>query len=157
MCYFCSRPVASVGLSILTETSQNSVPAVIQSQSQVFWLSTPCSSSSSSSSTASMFPEPAAKRSKQHNELNTCRLAVTAVTRLTPLLNCACVKCSVILHYIPKQHVFAPVSNAIPFVLYCGEITLDIHSECQMQLLKNTELKSGKIIIIKTRIMRFKC
>uniref|UniRef100_H2TF09 FA complementation group B n=1 Tax=Takifugu rubripes TaxID=31033 RepID=H2TF09_TAKRU len=38
-------------------------------------------------------------------------LAVTAVTRLTPLLNSACVKCSVMLRYIQKHDAFAPLSD----------------------------------------------
>lgn len=138
--------MAGVSLSILTETGQSSAPAVIQTQSKVFWLPAPCSSSSSSSyfSSASMFPEPAAKRSKQHNDLNTCRLAVTAVTRLTPLLNSGCVKCSVMLHYIQQQEAFTLMSNSIPFVLYCGQVTLDIHHGFQTQLLKNPDLRTGK-------------
>lgn len=143
MCYFGSRPVASVSLSILTETGQSSATAVIQTQSQVFCLPAPCSSSASSSSSSYTFPEPAAKRSKQHNDLNTCRLAVTAVTRLTPLLNSGCVKYSVILHYIQKQDAFSLVSNSTPFVLHCGQVALDIHSDFQTQLLKNPELETG--------------
>lgn len=151
MCYFCSRPVASVSLSILTETGQSSTPAVIQTQSQVFWLPAPCSSSSSSSSSSAyMFSEPAAKRSKQHyagtpNDLNTCRVAVTAVTRLTPLLNSGCVKCRVMLHYVQRQDAFALVSNPTPVVLHCGQFALDIHSDFQTRLLKNPDLKTGKI------------
>lgn len=135
-----------MSLSILTETGQSSAPEVIQTQSKVFWLPAPCSSSSSSSyfSSASMFPEPAAKRSKQHNDLNTCRLAVTAVTRLTPLLNSGCVKCSVMLHYIQQQEAFTLMSSSIPFVLYCGQVTLDIHHGFQTQLLKNPDLITGK-------------
>ncbi|TMS06525.1 Fanconi anemia group B protein [Larimichthys crocea] len=119
-----SVPVANVSLSILTETGQSSTPAVIQTQSQVLWLPAPCSaSSSSSSSPASTFAEPAAKRSKQqqHNagrpsDLNTCRLAVTAVTRLTPLLNSGRVKCCVMLHYVQRRNAFALVSNPTPVV-----------------------------------------
>lgn len=156
MCYFCSRPLASVSLSILTETGQSSTPAVIQTQSQVFWLpapfssSSPSSSSSSSSSPAFTIPEPAAKRSKQHNasrpsDLNTCRLAVTAVTRLTPLLNSGCVKCCVMLHYVQRQDDFSLVSNLTPIVLHCGQVALDIHSDFQTPLLKNPELKTGKV------------
>ncbi|XP_044072151.1 Fanconi anemia group B protein [Siniperca chuatsi] len=146
-----SVPVASVSLSILTETGQSSTPAVIQTQSQVFWLPAPCSSSSSSSSSsASMFPEPAAKRSKQHNagrpnDLNTCRLAVTAVTRLTPLLNSGCVKCRVMLHYVQGREAFALVSNPTPVVLHCGQVALDIQSDFQTRLLKNPEIKTDEV------------
>lgn len=143
MCYFCSRPVANVSLSIVTEADQSAAPAVIQTQSQVFWLPAPFSPFSSSSC-ASMFLEPAAKRSKQHNDLNACRLAVTAVTRLTPLLNSACVKCSVMLHYIHKQDAFALVSRSIPHMLHCGEVALDINGDFQSRLLKNPQLKTGK-------------
>lgn len=140
--------MASVSLSILTETGQSSTPAVIQTQSQVFWLPALCSSSSSSSS--STFSEPAAKKSKQHNagrpsDLNTCRLAVTAVTRLTPLLNSGCVKCRVMLHYAQRQDALALVSNPTPSVLHCGQVALDIRSDFQTRLLKNPELKTGKI------------
>lgn len=150
MCYFCSRPAASVSLSILTEAGQSSTPAVIQTQSQVFWLPAPRSSSSSSSSSspASTYSEPAAKRSKQHkagraNDLNTCRLAVTAVSRLTPLLTSGFVKCRVVLHYVQRQDAFAPVCNPKPVVLHCGQVALDIHSDFQTRLLKNPELKTG--------------
>ncbi|XP_070771337.1 Fanconi anemia group B protein [Enoplosus armatus] len=145
-----SVPAASVSLSILTETGQSSTPPVIQTQSQVFWLPAPCSSSSSSSSSASTFPEPAAKRSKQHNasrpnDLNTCRMAVTAVTRLTPLLNSGCVKCRVMLHYVQTQDAFAFVRNPTPVVLHCGQVALDIHSDFQTRLLKNPELKTDEV------------
>lgn len=150
MCYFCSRPAASVSLSILTETGQSSTPAVIQTQSQVFWLPALISSTSSSSSSASSFPEPAAKRSKQHNagspnDLNTCRLAVTAVTRLTPLLNSGCVKCRVMLHYVPRRDASALVSNPTPVVLCCGQVALDIRRDFNTPLLMNPELQTGKV------------
>lgn len=142
MCYFCSRPVANVSLSIVTEADQSAAPAVIQTQSQVFWLPAPCSSSSSSSC-ASMFLEPAAKKSKQHNDLNESRLAVTAVTRLTPLLNSASVKCSVMLHYIQKQSAFSLLSGSIPHMLHCGKVPFDIKGDFQSRLLKNPQLNAG--------------
>lgn len=151
MCYFCSRPVANVSLSMVTEADQSAAPAVIQTQSQAFWLPAPCSSSSSSSC-ASMFLEPAAKRSK-HNHLNTLRLAVTAVTRLTPLLNSACVKCSVMLHYIQKQDAFALGSSSIPHMLHCGKVALDIKRDLKSRLMKTPQLKTGK----KKKRTRFKC
>ncbi|KAE8299250.1 Fanconi anemia group B protein [Larimichthys crocea] len=149
-----SVPVANVSLSILTETGQSSTPAVIQTQSQVLWLPAPCSaSSSSSSSPASTFAEPAAKRSKQQqqhnagrpNDLNTCRLAVTAVTRLTPLLNSGRVKCCVMLHYVQRRNAFALVSNPTPVVLHCGQVAFDIRGDFQTPLLKNPELKTDEV------------
>ncbi|KAL3056342.1 hypothetical protein OYC64_018932 [Pagothenia borchgrevinki] len=146
-----SIPAASVSLSILTEASQSSTPAVIQTQSQVFWLPAPrSSSSSSSSSSAATYSEPAAKRSKQHNagranDLNTCRLAVTTVSRLTPLLTSGFVKCRVVLHYVQRQDAFAPVCNPKPVVLHCGQVALDIHSDFQTRLLKNPELKTDEV------------
>lgn len=140
--------MASASLSVLTETGQSSTPAVIQTQSQVFWLPAPCSSSSPLSSSsyppAATLPEPAAKRSRQSADLNACRLAVTAATRLTPLLNSGCVKCSVTLHYVQKQDALAPASRSIMSVLHCGEIILDIRNDLQTQLLKNPELTTGK-------------
>ncbi|XP_071783125.1 Fanconi anemia group B protein [Centroberyx gerrardi] len=142
-----SIPVDSVSLSILTETGQRSTPAVIQTQSQVFWLPTPGPSSPSSPST---LPEPAAKRSKRHNagrpdDANPCRLAVTAVTRLTPLLNSGCVKCPVMLHYIQRQESSALVNNPTPVVLHCGPVPVDIQSKNHTQLLKNSKLKTDEV------------
>lgn len=142
-----------MSLSILTEMSQSSTPAVIQTKSQVCWLPAPWSSSSSSSSSscpASTFSEPETKRSKQHiagspGELNTCRLAVTAVTELTPLLNSGCVKCCVMLHYVQRQDAFSLVSNPTPVVRCCGQVVLDIQSDFHAPLLKNPELKTGKM------------
>ncbi|XP_041662792.1 Fanconi anemia group B protein [Cheilinus undulatus] len=143
-----SVPFASVSLSILTETGQSSTPAVIQTQSQIFWLPAP---SSSSSSSASKFPEPAAKRSRQHSgsrlyDLNTRRLAVTAATMLTSLLNSGRVKCRVMLHYIQRLDAFALVSNETPTVLHCGDVSLDICSGLQTRLLKNPELKTDEAL-----------
>ncbi|KAM8855290.1 Fanconi anemia group B protein [Spinachia spinachia] len=142
-----STPLASVSLSILTETGQGSTPAVIQSQ--VFCLPAPCSSSSSSSSPASTFLEPAAKRSKQHHvgrptDLNACRLAVTAVARLTPLLNSGCVKCRVMIHYVQGRDVFAIASNPTPVVMHCGDVAVDINHHFQTPLLIKPELKTDE-------------
>ncbi|KAG7227656.1 hypothetical protein INR49_029417, partial [Caranx melampygus] len=139
-------PMASVSLSILTEMGQSSTPEVIQTQSHVLWLPTP----SSSSSSAYSVPEPAAKRSKQHNgdrpnDLNTCRLAVTAVTKLTPLLNSGCVKCHVMLHYVRRQDAFSLVSSPTPVVLHCGQVALDIHAAFHTQLLTNPEVKTDEV------------
>ncbi|KAG7503036.1 hypothetical protein JOB18_030997 [Solea senegalensis] len=147
-----SVPAASVSLSILTETGQSSTPAVIQTQSQVLCLPTPCPSSSSTSFSSSAFtlPEPAAKRSKQHNastpnELTTCKMAVTAVTRLSPLLNSGCVKCHVMLHYVQRQDTFSFMSNPTPVVLHCGQVAVDIHSDFQTQLLRQPKLKADEV------------
>ncbi|XP_056145373.1 Fanconi anemia group B protein isoform X2 [Lampris incognitus] len=141
-----SIPVEAVGLCVLTETGQRSPPAVIQTHSQVFWLGTPGPSSPSSPSTQ---PEPAAKRSKQDNadgpsDAHTCRLAVTAVTKLTPLLNSGCVKCPVMLHYVQRQESSAPVNNTTSFVFHCGQVSVDIRSKFQPQLVKNTNLKTAE-------------
>ncbi|KAM6934032.1 Fanconi anemia group B protein [Xenentodon cancila] len=133
-----AAPVTSVSLSLLTETGQSSAPAVIQTQSQVSWLTEPCPSTPSSSSSASAFSEPAAKRSKHHfasNDLNTCRLAVTAVTELAPLLNSGSVKCHVMLHYVQIADAFSLVSNPTPVVLHCGEVVVDIYNVFQTQML----------------------
>lgn len=135
--------MADVSLSILTETDQSSAPAVIQTQSQITWLPAPCSSSSPS------FPEPAAKRSRRHSatrpsDLNPCRLAVTASTALTPLLNSGCVNCRVLLHYVQRGDAFSLVSNQTQGVLQCGYISLGIHNHLQTRLLKNPEQKTGK-------------
>ncbi|XP_020490083.1 Fanconi anemia group B protein isoform X1 [Labrus bergylta] len=144
-----SVPLASMSLSVLTETDQSSAPAVIKTQSQVFWLPSP--SSSSSSSSVSTFPEPAAKKSRQHssnrsNDLNTCRLAVTAVTTLTPLLNSGCVKCRVMLHYVQRRDAFALVSNQTPSVLHCGDVALSVCNDFQTRLLQNPELKTDEVL-----------
>lgn len=137
--------MASASLSILTETGQSSEPAVIQTQSQVFWLPATCSSSSSSFYTpTTILPEPAAKRSRQSTDVRARRLAVTAATRLTPLLNSGCVKCSVTLHYVQKQDAPAPATRSIMSVLHCGEIILDIRNDLESQLLKSPELGTGK-------------
>lgn len=89
-------------------------------------------------------PLNAAKRSRQSADLNVCRLAVTAATRLTPLLNSGCVKCSVTLHYVQKQDALAPASRSIMSVLHCGEIILDIRNDLLTQLLKNPELTADE-------------
>ncbi|XP_028291045.1 Fanconi anemia group B protein isoform X2 [Gouania willdenowi] len=142
-----SIAVSSVSLSILTESGQSTTPAVTQTHSQASLL--PEFNSSSSSSSSSSFSEPAAKRSRQHDasrqdELNTCRLAVTALTELAPLLNSGCVKCRVMLHYTHRQDAFALASNATPAVLLCGHVALDIHDGSQTQFLANPQLKTDE-------------
>ncbi|XP_077436353.1 Fanconi anemia group B protein [Vanacampus margaritifer] len=145
-----SVPAVGTSLSILTEAGHGSTPAVIQTQSQVLWLPAlgpPASSSSSSS--AATFPEPAAKRSKRHdaggpNDLNTARLAVTAVTRLAPLLNSGRVKCNVMLHYAPRRDASVLASVPTPTVLHCGQVTVDIHADFKIQLLNNPEITTDE-------------
>lgn len=148
MCYFCSRPATGVSLSLLTETGQSSAPAVIQTQSQVFWLPAlrPSTPSLSSSTSAFAFLAPAAKRSRQHiasDDLHACRLAVTAMTKLAPLLTSGCVKCRVMLHYVQKADALSPVSKPTPVVLHCGQVSVDIHNVLQKPLLKTPQLKTG--------------
>ncbi|KAM4731213.1 Fanconi anemia group B protein [Anableps anableps] len=143
-------PTSGVSLSLLTEPGQSSMPTVIQTRSQVFWLpacspSTPTLSSSSSGFT---FSEPAAKRSKQHiasNDFTACRLAVTAVTKLAPLLTSGCVKCCAMLHYVEKAEALFPGSSPTTAVLHCGEVSVDIHDLCQKPLLQNPQIKTDEV------------
>ncbi|KAM4609449.1 Fanconi anemia group B protein [Polymixia lowei] len=142
-----SIPVDAVSLSILTETGRRSTPAVIQTRSRVFCLPTPGLDIGSSLST---HPEPAAKRSKQDNaggpgEADARRLAVTAVTELTSLLNSGCVKCPVMLHYVQGQESSALVNSLTPVVFHCGEVPLDIQTSFQSQLLRNPKLKTDEV------------
>uniref|UniRef100_A0A8C6LG00 FA complementation group B n=1 Tax=Nothobranchius furzeri TaxID=105023 RepID=A0A8C6LG00_NOTFU len=88
----------------MQDTPAVSVPAVIQTLSQVFRLPAhrPSTPSLSSSTAAFTFSEPAAKRSKQRiasDDLHTSRVAVTGKTELAPMLTSGCVKCRVMLHY----------------------------------------------------------
>lgn len=135
-----------MSLSLLTEPGQISMPAVIQTRSQSFWLlarspSTPTLSSSS-------FSEPAAKRSKHQiasNDFNAGRPAVTAVTKLAPLLTSGCVKCHAMLHYVEKAEALFPGSSPTTAVLHCGEVSVDMHDLCLKPLLQNPHVKTGKI------------
>ncbi|XP_017278197.1 Fanconi anemia group B protein [Kryptolebias marmoratus] len=146
-------PATGVSLSLLTETGQSSAPAVIQTQSQAFWLpacrpSTPPLSSSSSSTSAFAFSQPAAKRSRQHvasDDPRARRLAVTAMTKLAPLLTSGCVKCCVMLHYTRGADALSPVSKRAPVVLHCGQVAVDIHSVFQKPLLKNPLIKTDEV------------
>ncbi|KAK5612996.1 hypothetical protein CRENBAI_003296 [Crenichthys baileyi] len=138
-----SIPVSGVSLSLLTEPGQSSMPEVIQTQSQVFWLparspSTPTLSSSS----------PAAKRSKQHiasNDLKACRLAVTAATKLAPLLTSGCVKCHAMLHYMEKSETSFPGSSPTTAALHCGEVSVDIRDLRQNPLLQTPHIKTDEV------------
>uniref|UniRef100_A0A3P8VKH8 Fanconi anemia complementation group B n=1 Tax=Cynoglossus semilaevis TaxID=244447 RepID=A0A3P8VKH8_CYNSE len=144
-----------VGVMLMTDSStgQSSTPAVIQTTSQVLLLPTPgpsTSTSSSSSSSSSVSLEPAAKRKKPHdactaNDLSTCRMAVTAVARLAPLLNSDCVKCRVMLHYVQRPEAFSFITASTPVVLQCGEVTVGIHNHFQSQLLQNPSLTTEEI------------
>uniref|UniRef100_A0AAV2JZX4 Uncharacterized protein n=2 Tax=Knipowitschia caucasica TaxID=637954 RepID=A0AAV2JZX4_KNICA len=144
-----SEPMSGVSLFILTEMGQSSAPGAVQTQSQVFWLSTlgpsPPTPTSPSSCTA-----PAAKRSRQQrsaqtsHDLNTGRLAVTALAALTPLLNSGRVKCHVMLHYVPTQDTFGPASDSTPTTLHCGQLKLQLHGHLQTQLLSRPKLKTDE-------------
>lgn len=124
-------PVDSVSLSILTETGQSPAPAVIQTQSQASWFTVP------SPSPPASHPQPTAKRSRQ----DTGRLAVTAVTPLTPLLTSSCVKCPVMLHYVQSQDSSASVNPTFtPVTVLCGQVPVDIQAEQHLQLLDNFKL-----------------
>ncbi|XP_033843297.1 Fanconi anemia group B protein [Periophthalmus magnuspinnatus] len=155
-------PVSGVSLFTVTEADQSSTPTAVQTQSQVFWLPTLCPSTpspmlpsapsyaSSSSSSSSSYPEPAAKRSRQQHstenshDLNTGRVAVTALAALTPLLNSGRVKCHVMLHYAPTRDSFHPASNPAPTVLHCGQVVLDLHHDVQTQLVSRPEVKTDE-------------
>ncbi|XP_043988309.1 Fanconi anemia group B protein [Gambusia affinis] len=143
-------PASGVSLSLLTEPGQNSTPAVIQTRSQVFWLSAPGPSTPTLSSPSSgfTFSEPAAKRCRQHiasDDFSACRLAVTAVTKLAPLLTSGCVKCRAMLHYVEKAEAVFPGSSPTTAVLHCGEVSLDIHDLCQKPLLQNPQIKTDEV------------
>ncbi|XP_078795605.1 Fanconi anemia group B protein isoform X3 [Oryzias latipes] len=141
-------PLSTVSLSLLSETGQSSTPAVIQTRSQAFWLTAPCPPTPSTSSSASTFSEPPAKRCKQHvasNDLNTCRLAVTAVTRLANLLNSGCVKCGVTLHYSQKTDASCLVSNSTSVFLHCGQVIVDIRDVFPSQLLKIPQQQTDEV------------
>lgn len=49
------------------------------------------------------------------------------------------------LHYIQKKDAFSLMSNPTPVVLHCGEVTIDIQSDFQTQLLKTPELKIDEV------------
>ncbi|XP_046902746.1 Fanconi anemia group B protein [Hypomesus transpacificus] len=132
-------PVDSVSLSILTETGQSPTPAVLQTQSQASWFPVP------SPPPPSSHPQPTAKRSRQEpgvsHESQSHRLAVTAVTSLTPLLTSSCVKCPVMLHYIQSQGSSAHANTTLtPVSVQCGEVPVDIRAERTLQLLDNCKL-----------------
>ncbi|XP_077583918.1 Fanconi anemia group B protein [Stigmatopora nigra] len=134
-----SVPAFGASLSVVTQASHGSAPAVIRTQSRASWL-TPFGPSA--------VPEPVAKRSKRQeagglNDLTMARLAVTAVTRLVPLLNSACVKCNVMLHYIPRQENTV-LDSPQPTALHCGIVTVDLHTDFQIQLLNNPEIKTDE-------------
>ncbi|KAF7215727.1 Fanconi anemia group B protein [Nothobranchius furzeri] len=145
-----ATPVTDVSLSLLTEAGQSSVPAVIQTLSQVFRLPAhrPSTPSLSSSTAAFTFSEPAAKRSKQRiasDDLHTSRVAVTGKTELAPMLTSGCVKCRVMLHYAQKADALSPVSKPTPTVLHCGQISVDIHDVVPKPLLKTPEIKTDEV------------
>ncbi|XP_013874141.1 Fanconi anemia group B protein [Austrofundulus limnaeus] len=145
-------PATGVSLSLLTETGQSPKPAVIQTQSQAFWLPAcrPPSPSPSSSSSASAFAfsAPAAKRSRQRiagDDLHTRRLAVTAMAELAPLLTPGCVKCRVVLHYVQEADALSPGSKPTPAVLHCGRVSVPIQNVFQKPLLKTPQIKTDEV------------
>ncbi|CAL8268290.1 unnamed protein product [Lota lota] len=124
-------PVDCVSLSVLTNASLGSAPAVIQTRSQVFLLPAPHP------------PGPAAKRSKQDHHhhhhppddagpdrapAGPHRLAVTAVTPLTCLLSWGRVKCPVMLRYVQRET--APGADTPAQVAFqCGHVSVDIRTD----------------------------
>ncbi|XP_008398942.1 Fanconi anemia group B protein [Poecilia reticulata] len=143
-------PASGVSLSLLTEPGQNSTPAVIQTRSQVFWLPArvPSTPTLTSPSSGFAFSEPAAKRSRQHiasDDFSAGRLAVTAVTKLAPLLTSGCVKCRAMLHFAEKAEAVFPGSGPTTAVLHCGEVSLDIRDLCQKPLLQNPQIKTDEV------------
>ncbi|KAM9485305.1 Fanconi anemia group B protein-like isoform 3-T4 [Salvelinus alpinus] len=136
----------SVTLSILRERGQSQTPAVIQTHSQASWFPTPSPSTPSPSSPYS-HPEPAAKRSRRAGASGaraTHRLAVTAVTDLTPLLTSGSVKCPIMLHYVHRQGSSASVTAPGPTVVQCGQIQVDIQVKHHPQLMTNSQLTTDE-------------
>ncbi|KAK0131754.1 Fanconi anemia group B protein [Merluccius polli] len=151
-----SIPVDCVSLSILTNARPGPPPAVIQTRSQVFWLSTPASSSPTSD--LAEVGEPAAKRSKgdddggpgQTTTTTTTapsprRLAVTGVTRLTSVLSWGRVKCPVMLHYIQRGR--APVDKATQVAFQCGQVSVDIRTDFHSRLLADPKLTTEEDLL----------
>ncbi|XP_064832550.1 Fanconi anemia group B protein [Oncorhynchus masou masou] len=136
----------SVTLSILRERGQSQTPAVIQTHSQASWFPTPSPSTPSPPSPYS-HPEPAAKRSRRtvaSGARATHRLAVTAMTDLTPLLTSGSVKCPIMLHYVHRQGSSASVTAPGPTVVQCGQIQIDIQVKHHRQLMTNSQLTTDE-------------
>eukprot|EP00063_Salmo_salar_P045475 XP_014020310.1 PREDICTED: Fanconi anemia group B protein isoform X2 [Salmo salar] len=136
----------SVTLSILRERGQSQTPAVIQTHSQASWFPTPSPSTPSPLSPCS-HTEPAAKRSRRAGASGaraTHRLAVTAVTDLTPLLTSGSVKCPIMLHYVHRQGSSASVTAPGPTVVQCGQIQVDIQVKHHPQLMTNSQLTTDE-------------
>ncbi|XP_041739199.1 Fanconi anemia group B protein [Coregonus clupeaformis] len=133
----------SVTLSILREGGRSRAPAVIQTHSQASWFPTPRPPSPCS------HPEPAAKRSRRDyasasGARDTRRLAVTAVTDLTPLLTSGSVKCPIMLHYVHRQGSSASVTAPGPTVVQCGQVLVDIQVKHHPQLMTNSQLTTDE-------------
>ncbi|XP_020317280.1 Fanconi anemia group B protein isoform X2 [Oncorhynchus kisutch] len=136
----------SVTLSILRERGQSQTPAVIQTHSQASWFPTP-SPSTPSPPSPDFHPEPAAKRSRRtvaSGARATHRLAVTAMTDLTPLLTSGSVKCPIMLHYVHRQGSSASVTAPGPTVVQCGQIQIDIQVKHHRQLMTNSQLTTDE-------------
>lgn len=98
-------------------------------------------------------PEPAAKISRRDGVNGACdtdthRLAVTAVTDLTPLLTSGSVKCPIMLHYVHRQGSSASVTAPGPTVVQCGQIQVDIQVKHHPQLMTNSQLTTGKTVTL---------
>uniref|UniRef100_A0A4W5Q4K3 FA complementation group B n=1 Tax=Hucho hucho TaxID=62062 RepID=A0A4W5Q4K3_9TELE len=126
----------SVTLSILRERGQSQTPAVIQTHSQASWFPTP------SPPSPCAHPEPVAKRSRRAGARH--RLAVTAVTDLTPLLNSGSVKCPIMLHYVHRPGSSASVTAPTPTVVQCGQVQVDIQVKHHPQLMTNSQLTTDE-------------
>ncbi|XP_019910129.2 Fanconi anemia group B protein isoform X2 [Esox lucius] len=141
----CVDSVESVTLSILTEGGQSRVPVVIETQSRGSWFTPPRPSSHPS------HPEPAAKRGRQDgaggdSDTVTQKLAVTAVTDLTPLLTSGSVRFPVMLHYTQRQESSGSTTAPGPAVVQCGQVRVDIQAKPRPQLLDDSRLTTGEAV-----------
>ncbi|KAG7467169.1 hypothetical protein MATL_G00150540 [Megalops atlanticus] len=119
--------VERVSVSFLAEAGQGLVPAIVQTRSRSFRLGQPPLPTPVPLS----HPEPAAKRKKCDHTSRTSidsaqRLTVTAVTKLSPLLASAHLKCRVMLHSVHLEDAATPWRTRGPVATYCGYVSLDI-------------------------------
>ncbi|XP_036396751.1 Fanconi anemia group B protein [Megalops cyprinoides] len=118
--------VESVSVSFLAEAGQGPVPAVVQTRSRSFQLGQP----PLPTPTPLSHPEPAAKRKKCDHTSGTRtdsaqRLTVTAVTKLSPLLASAHLKCRVTLHSVHLDDAATPWRTRGPVATQCGYVYVD--------------------------------